>query len=251
MAIKADVNIMSDDYYLGIDGCQAGWFCVIFSEKEFIDFNISQTIKEIWLQYNKAKTILVDIPIGLLENSSEPRKCDKAARQFLTRIRSSSVFPVPCRAAIYANDYIEAKIINREKTGKGLSKQSWNISPKIRDVDEFLRNNKHLKEIIVESHPEVCFTALNGGKPMIYYKKTPEGFKERISILKKYSDNAEEFIQKIFSDFDFSRADKDDLIDACVLALSASWGPDNWKFLPYNYDFDSEGLPMRMAYPNV
>lgn len=41
----------------------------------------------------------------------------------------------------------------------------------------------------------------------------------------------------------------DDILDALVLALSASQGINNLSFIPKNYDYDSTGLPMRMAIP--
>ena len=80
--------------------------------------------------------ILIDIPIGLKTGGSGERLSDLGARSIL-KARKSSIFPVPCREAIYAKTYKEACEVNERLTGKRISKQAWNIVPKIRDVDGF------------------------------------------------------------------------------------------------------------------
>jgi len=61
-------------------------------------------------------------------------------------VRKSSIFPVPCREAVYAETYEKACEVNKLLTGKLISKQAWNIVPKIRDVDRFLVKNKSYRE---------------------------------------------------------------------------------------------------------
>ena len=129
-----------------------------------------------------------------------------------------------------------------------LSKQAWNITPKIREVDILLRKSGNLKDIFIESHPEVCFTALANGNPMQYYKKREEGINERIEILEKFDKNAKIFINSKFGSLSKKEADLDDIFDACVLAVSASF---EIKYLPEEFEYDSEGLPMRMALPKI
>ena len=68
---------------------------------------------------------------------------------------------------------------------KSLSAQSINIIPKIRELDEFLDDHREYKNVLCESHPELCFTRLNG-KALMMKKKTAEGLEERRSILEKY-----------------------------------------------------------------
>lgn len=234
-----------------MDGCQTGWMSVEISSGYLKRALIFPSIDDLWIKYSKAKIILIDMPIGLLEKGEKPRRADKAARQLLTRKRSSSVFPIPCRSAVYAENYEKANEISRLKTGKGVSKQSWNISPKIRELDHFLLKNIKLKDIIIESHPEVCLTALAGGNPMSHYKRTEDGYSERIRTLKRFQENIKVFVEEQLDLFDNKETDRDDLVDACVLAISASLGQSNLRFLPANYDIDSKGLPMRMAYPNL
>jgi len=240
---------MTEEIFLGVDGCQTGWLSVEYAENSFSAIKIFSSILKLWREYSHSEIILIDIPIGLKEKGPMPRKCDSAARKVLTRLRSSSVFPVPCREAIYADSYLEANEINREKTTKGVSKQAWNICRKIREVDELLRNHEKARNIFIESHPEVCFTALAQGTPMQHYKRTPEGFQERVDLLQKINPSSKNFIEDSISSIEKSSADPDDIVDACVLSISAARGKSSLAFLPENYVYDAENLPMRMGYP--
>ena len=237
--------------YLGVDGCLSGWVSSEFYKEKELEIRQFSSIEELWKQYNKAKLILIDIPIGLRDKGSLPRICDIAARKFLSNKRSASIFPVPCRSAVYASDYSDANKINRNLTGKGLSKQTWNITGKIREVDSLLIENNEAKKIFIESHPEICFAALANGNPMKYYKKNESGIKERLSIL-----NLNSNFKISINDLEFQKSKMknvkiDDILDAWILAVSAIKGKENLQFLPEKYELDSKGLPMRIAYSHL
>ncbi len=239
-------------YRIGVDSCPSGWISIanaLSHEKEVRNF---KTIQHLWEFYKDKppELILIDIPIGFVEQGSEPRTCDKLARKYLTRARSSSIFPVPCRAAIYADSYEQANEINRRKTGKGVSKQSWNITAKIREMDKLLQNEPEAREIFMESMPEVCFTALNNDNPMVFYKKKKEGIQERLKVLEMKGSLHNSLFPKIMNQFESSHVQEDDVVDALVLSLSASRGETSLRFLPPNYEKDATGLPMRIAYPS-
>jgi predicted RNase H-like nuclease len=87
--------------------------------------------------------------------------------------RQSSVFTVPSRAAIYAPDYREACRVALEtsRPPKKVSKQLFMIAPKIRQVDETLRNAPSLVSRVFEVHPEVAFWRLNGNRALGEPKK--------------------------------------------------------------------------------
>jgi predicted RNase H-like nuclease len=235
---------------IGIDGCQAGWICSYKEDQKEWKFEIFPKIENFWKEFSYAILVLIDIPIGLKDNGSQPRLCDKAARKYLTRTRSSSIFPTPCRGSLYANSYIDANQINRKMTGKGLSKQTWNITSKIRNVDILLRNDPKASKVFIESHPEICFAALSNGTPMQHYKKTNEGIKERLSIIESFCENPNKILNKLSLQFSKEKAALDDILDAWILAISGSKGLSNLRFLPDKYEYDSEGLPMRMGIPN-
>lgn len=235
--------------FIGIDGCQSGWVISYKDNHNSWKFDIFSTIKNFWSKFSHAELILIDIPIGLRDKGSEPRLCDKAARKYLTRSRSSSIFPTPCRASLYVDSYIEANQINRKITGKGLSKQTWNITPKIKEVDILLRNNYEIVNKFIESHPELCFAALSDNNPMKNYKKTEHGIKERLKIIESFCKNPIQILNEVMGQFSKKELSIDDILDAWILAISGSKGLSNLRFLPKNFEYDSEGLPMRMAFP--
>jgi hypothetical protein len=102
-------------------------------------------IQELCIRHNDIALVLVDIPIGLPSNGR--RACDLEARRLLGRPRASSVFPVPCREAVYENSYAEACRLNKQKLGIQISKQTWNIVKKIAEIDSYL---------VMKRENEVC-----------------------------------------------------------------------------------------------
>ncbi len=145
--------------YIGIDGCKAGWIAWIVSDNAVPAYKVVNTLDEL-VDELAGSTTLIDMPIGFSDSQTPDRLCDKAARRFLTSKRGSSVFPVPCREAVYQTDYIAACDANVEKLDKKFSKQTWGIVPKIRELDELIETHPNLS--IRESHPEVVFAALKG-----------------------------------------------------------------------------------------
>lgn len=139
----------------GIDGCKSGWFFIAVDEHLDFDFGVERNISKVVRRLASAKLILIDIPIGLPSQTHAKRICDTAARTILGR-RGSSVFPVPARSALTQASYEAACDENERVLGKRLSKQSWAIAPKIREVDEFMRKGNHQGKIR-EMHPEVAF----------------------------------------------------------------------------------------------
>lgn len=89
-----------------------------------------------------AERILIDVPIGLPWPSVPIRPCDRLARCLLGKPRSSSVFAVPCREALFAGSLEEARTLNRDRIGRSVGAQTWGISPKIAEVDRFLGNRQ-------------------------------------------------------------------------------------------------------------
>jgi len=88
--------------FVGVDGCRVGWLAVLLNENSNCKVDVFPDVFSLWNRYKSTLLILIDIPIGLRKRGNEERKCDKKARQLLGHRRSSSVFPAPCRTAIYA-----------------------------------------------------------------------------------------------------------------------------------------------------
>lgn len=241
---------MSSDLFLGVDACPTGWIALIIEQTQDWALDIFEEIEQLWTKYYNANIILIDIPIGLRSHSGKPRLCDSMARGYLTGKRSSSIFPTPCRKALSATSYEEANKINRETTGKGLSKQTYNIMPKIMEVDALLREIERVSEIFIESQPEVCFTALNNDQPLDNYKKEKQGIKQRLRLLESYWRFERTPFKIGEKTYTRSEVAIDDILDAWVLGISAAFGRKNLKYFPENYEYDEKGVPMRMALPD-
>lgn len=232
--------------YIGIDGCKAGWLFVALDGDDLFEVGILGRFELVTQYVGPATLILVDIPIGLLSSGLQERRCDTEARR-LIKPRGSSVFPAPARSAIYKSCYEEGSKENYRCLGKRLSKQSWAISPKIREVDEFLLSRVRGGKIR-EMHPEVAFWALNGRRPMQYRKGVEKGFSERIEVLNRYLANVGAIVtaarekQPLKKDL----AD-DDILDALVGAVTASHYPEI-ATIPENPNSDNRGIVMEMVY---
>jgi len=233
---------------LGIDGCPAGWISIQAGEQFEWAIELFRTIQDLWNAHSHSNLILIDIPIGLKDKGDAPRLNDSAARKYLAPKRSSSIFPTPCRKALYASSYKEANELNKNLTGKGLSKQSWNICPKIREMDQFLQKNHEAREVFIESGPELCYSILNNNKSMKFYKKTREGMQERLSILKSYCTSNTFPLNVGLKKYKRKDVSKDDIMDAWILAIRASGGTSNLRIIPESIEYDSTGLPMRIAF---
>lgn len=241
--------------YLGVDGCTDGWIAVWYDDRGYLGSDLYDDIEALWSTHgDSAETILIDVPIGLREDSSKKRPCDDAARTKLGRPRGSSVFAVPVRDAVHEKSYLEAKTTQEDQTDGSLGVQSWNISDKIAELDTFLRKTKpEAQGVIREAHPEVCFWALNDENATQYSKtgQPAAAFWERIDILKPSTPGVVEHIHDASIDLN-AKVGNDDVVDAFVLALTASPKtgplqvlPDEW---PEDDSGDREDLPMEMIY---
>ena len=199
----------------GLDGCKSGWLIFYYQDRQY-QFQLINSISDGKAVFEKSCKIFIDIPIGLSSHNYD-RQIEKQMRKLLKN-RSSTIFTPPCREAIEQSVYQKANNINRQITGKGLSKQAFNIGKKIGEVDNFLKTKKSFS--LVESHPEICFKILNG-QVLQSRKNTLEGQHKRREIISKFSLDLDKTIAKALKTFPKSKAQPDDIIDAAVLCLSA------------------------------
>ena len=232
-------------HFYGIDGCPSGWFYVGIDIKGECHFGVLDKYSDIGLFANHAKLTLVDIPIGLLSSGNPRRLCDTAARKAISP-RGSSVFPAPARAALREHSYAEGSEANRQAVGKKLSKQTWNIVPKIREVDDYMRS-QDLQAKVREMHPEVAFWALNDRKPLHFGKKKQEGREERLEILTRFLPSAADCYENALNAYKRKDVAADDILDAMVGAVTAMHYPEI-KTLPEKPITDEEGLVMEIVY---
>lgn len=230
---------------LGVDGCPAGWFFFRRGAAGDIDFGVAPDFPALLSGLPAGARVVVDIPIGLLEGGARERACDREARRLLAPGRGSSVFPAPCRQAVYAADYDEAADLNRRVLGRGLSRQSWNIAGKIRDVDEALLAGSGGVSVR-EGHPELAFRGL-AGAPMAANKKTRAGSRERVELLAHHFPGARRFIADAFLEHGGFDCARDDIVDALVLlVVGLRWA--ECVSVPADPPVDPQGLPMAIYY---
>lgn len=229
--------------FIGVDGCPGGWVSVSLSARGSWAVVLDADFRAVFERWREADHILVDIPIGLRDSGAE-RACDLAARQVLTG-RTSSVFPAPLRRSIDASSYEEASQLNREGSGRGLSKQSWSITGKIREVDEVLQEDALARRIIREVHPELLFWGLTGAA-MADNKRKAAGREARLAALEPHFPEAREVVDHAARVFRPKLIAEDDVIDAMVAAVVARLG--RFRTLPEQPERDSVGLPMEMVY---
>ena len=240
----------SAQHFLGIDACRGGWIGVSMTN-DFAytnDIHFWPNAAALFFDLPRWQSALIDMPIGLTDEESGIRACEPLARNMLGAKRSS-IFSPPVRAALHAQSYAEACRINAHLCGKKISKQAWNIVPKIREIYAILRQKPELQTRVRESHPELCFCQLNDQKPILPKKKAGAGQQKRLDVLEKYSANAKAFLSTNIAAFPRKIIAIDDIIDAMVLALTAALGTQNgFQVLPENPESDRHGLRMEMVF---
>lgn len=233
--------------FVGGDGCRAGWLTVSFDEHGW-QVELFADVRDLYRGCDDASLILLDVPMGLKDGGDGERRCDVEARRLLGPKRRSSVFPTPHRPAVYASSYLEACSIQQQLTGRKLSVQSWNISSKIREVDRLLCSQPSARQRLKEIHPEICFWALGGRRPLEHSKRSPEGFAQRLQLLQSVCPHTNEVLQHALSRFRRREVARDDILDALVSAVTAACSPSGLNAIPTTPEFDACGLPMQMLF---
>ena len=235
--------------YVGVDGCPDGWLAVAYDGSRFEAAEIFDRITDLWAAHRDADRILIDVPIGLRESSGEPRACDSAARRVLSPDRHHSVFPTPVRAATREDAYDAAKAVQERRTDGSLNRQTWGITPKIDEVDRFLRDTPAARGIVRESHPEVCFRSF-AGAPMTYSKtgRPERAFWERLGALRAAEPDVYDHLRAAVASGLDGDASDDDLLDAFAVALTARGDDAGLETLPAEPETDPRGLAMEIVY---
>ena len=117
----------------------------------------------------------------------------------------------------------------------------------MREVDAFLNRVSTYKNVIKESHPEVCFARLNGS--VVMSKKSDTlGMRERVHILNR-------FLPKLTQNYVLQLAkmykcNADDIIDAICLAITGNLNlQGKGEAIPKNPMTDEMGMVMQMIIP--
>lgn len=239
-------KLISTGKYIGVDGCKGGWIASIYDSGSF-EIKKYSSVDELVEANKNYNELLIDMVIGLQSSKDEVRP-DNAARALIPG-RTSTIFAVPARQAIYADTREAIREANKAALGKDLPAQAIAIIPKMRELDEFLQENPAHKNRLKESHPEVCFSRLNGSVVMSR-KADGEGITERVGIIKQYMPEiTEEYIYQEAKRF---KCNADDVVDSIVLCITANLvSQGKTDVIPENVQEDITGLKMQMTIPHI
>jgi len=187
---------------VGIDGARGSWVRITYDSISLC-LTISEKLEDLLIE---GAVHFVDMPKDLATIDAPDRSCDAWMRSQLKQ-RKSSIFSPPIQDVLMEASYAEANAKSRKLVGKGISKQAWNLVPRIREFQTISDAD------VYESHPEVCFAVMTGNEAA-FSKKTEAGELERIELLRRYS-NSSPWKWKM------SNVQVDDIIDACILAVAA------------------------------
>lgn len=190
------VGDSSQDRVGGVDGVRGGWVMAIAGAWEgspVEEILVRRSFRDLWCYAHRKglAAVAVDIPIGL--PCGGDRVCDGEARDRLRGPpnRASSVFNAPPLCAIDAGNFEKAVKSARKCADKGVSKQSYALFPKIKEVRKVLQPQNLVEGAqprAAEAHPEVSFQAM-AGKPMRYHKSRQAGVAERLAYLQLHFSN--------------------------------------------------------------
>lgn len=233
--------------FAGVDGCRAGWIAVIHVPGEPPRSVVAETFAGLVGLIDADATIAVDMPIGLPDRIGPGgRGPERAVRPFLGQ-RQSSVFSIPARRAVYAQDYGSACRIAIETSDppKKVSRQAFNLFPRIRELDGLLRARPDLAARVIEAHPELAFWRLDNGRAMALPKKirgrvNPAGMAQRRALLARSGYEA-----GFLAMAPPRGAAEDDFLDAAAVALIAQRRMRGEAMpFPAGFDRDAFGLPI-------
>ncbi len=183
--------------------------------------------------------IAIDIPIGLTDGPT--RDADREARRLLGWPRRTSVFSAPPRPLLQTSTYAKACAISLRLNKKKISRQTFGLLPKIRQVDEAMSPVEQGR--VIETHPEVGFWALNGRQPVLESKKAAPGMSKRRLLLQQAF-----AAQTIRLDAP-SGSRVDDVYDSCVAAWTAfRYSRGEAERVPLHPPKDRKGLRMEIVF---
>jgi predicted RNase H-like nuclease len=219
---------------LGLDGFRNGWVAVLLADDRQ-DLSFHRNIDEaLSVRFDRAA---IDIPIGM--NDDGERSCDLLAREKL-RPHGSRVF-TGARRWLW-EEFSEPDQANKEALRRGqkrVSRQLWHIGAKIMEVDAFVRACPGLD--IREVHPELVFLRLNDGRPLPS-KKSDEGISLRQHLLEC---NGFRNVDRWMTEARVgSGAKRDDVLDACAVAIAARHPMESVPTGPA--PIDRHSLPMQI-----
>lgn len=207
----------------GVDGCRNGW--VVAHDD---GWDVVSSLDEVIGHFD---VVGVDMPIGLPD--SWGRTADAQARRFL-RGRASTVFPTPPRSLLFHRDYASANAASKRVHGRGLTKQTFFLFPKIVEVDALADPER--PDRLVEIHPECAFARMGDGA--LPPKRTAVGLDARRRALAHAIGAAPTTRRGVR---------EDDVLDAHAVLWSVRRFVAGTAVVFGDGERDARGLPMRIV----
>ncbi|MGE0309250.1 MAG: DUF429 domain-containing protein [Acidimicrobiia bacterium] len=196
--------------FVGVDGCRAGWIAISITDNvdDVLSMTLHRNARDLAAFAHETSIVAIDMPIGLSETGR--RACDAEARRMLGR-RGVTVFNAPPRNSLGAEEFSAASALSRAAGGHGISIQTYNLLPRIRDLDDALTS---FSCPVAEVHPEVSFTLMTGAP--LPSKKTLDGRQQRRDAIASRWPEIDQLLRSRPS-----RCAVDDVLDAAAVLWSA------------------------------
>lgn len=212
----------------GVDGARAGsksgWIAVEADAGGLRGMAFQRTFQGVLDAAEEAGVVAVgvDIPIGHegtgADDPDGTRLADREARRFLGGSAASSIFFLPPREVLAADEYDEACRRARARGWNAPSKQVWMLRERVIEVEAALDEGGKTPEVR-EVHPEVSFVAMArlAGRqtPLPYPKRSWNGLVERLELLHAVGLRPRRAFGGI------GKVGADDVLDATAAAWSA------------------------------
>ena len=229
----------------GVDATKNGWVVARATPdlSEIGLFLVPELEPLFWRVIRDDGLLAIDIPIGLPD--AQPRTCDGVARRALGQPRGTSVFPAPMRPTLKATSYAEACELSQAASGRKLSRQTWNLLPKIREVDSHIWVGRQQR--IFEAHPEISFMCLAGAdRGLSSKKKKSEGKRERRDLICTTFPGVE--LDMVLESLPNRVAPLDDRLDAlaCLVTANRICHGTAIRFPGTAVEFDERSLRMEI-----
>jgi len=239
---------------MGDDGVWVGahvrddiWVAVAFDRSGFDHADTFDGIGDLWFRYeDDAAAILVDVPIGLIEEAEGDRECDELARTVVGP-RADEIVAPPAREALRKRRYPVANRTNERATGQELSRRAFELSETIATVDQLMREFSGARDIVAAAHPELSFCAF-AGERMHHDRRTAGGYAERLRTLASIDRDAPPAVQAAAEAMGDAPVSTADVLDAMALAYTALPHDGTLRSLPPQPPLDDNGLPMQIVY---
>lgn len=234
------------EYYVGSVAREGRWLAVAYTMGEFDHAAVFDSVGELWTRYEEStERIAVDVPIGL-ESSTAPRPNEQRLKRLLGD-RAETVVLAPVREATRKRRYRTAARVHERKTGLDLPQSSFEATPVIAAVDEFLDAIDEARPVFFEAHPELCYLSF-AGEPMDDPPDVAAGYAERMRALAEFDRDAPPTVQSVAEATAGERIPIPAVLDAVALGLTVRPGSGQLRSLPEEAPQDERGLPMRYVY---